>query len=273
MLQLSALRRARAVGVISFALLLAAPVAATALANARSAHVHNPTVQLMIVGKNGRILQAARQVTAAQATVSAGGNRCRVAAGTPLAALAALARLHSSHTTFALSAFAPCDLNPATGESLFVTKIDGVALSAAEKGTYNGWVFKVGNRGGTAGAGNEKGPFGNGRKLADGARVLWYWCVYAGEACQRTLAVSAAHTRVKAGGSLAVTVEAYNEQGVGIAAPGATVTLGHHSATAGAGGKATIVAPDRPGTYQLSARQSGLVTAFQRPIVVTASGG
>ena len=53
----------------------------------------------------------------------------------------------------------------------------------------DGWVYKVGNRSGSAGAADPGGSFGTGRTLRGGERVLWFWCVKdRRDACQRTLA-------------------------------------------------------------------------------------
>ena len=245
-------------------------VAATAGARALSARAHYPSVQIMIVGKGGRILLPARTVTVAPASLHVEGHSCAVPAGTPLAALADLARGHV-HAPLAVKAYAPCNSNAATAESLFVTSIDGVRPGASEKS--DGWSYKIGNRSGTAAAGSEQGPFGNGHKLASGQDVLWFWCVFHGESCQPTLGVTPSRARVAAGGELTVTVHSYDEAGKATPAAGATVTLGSRTTTAGGGGNAKIAVPSRPGRYELSARKRGLVTAFQRTIVVTAAGG
>ncbi|HUA12751.1 MAG TPA: hypothetical protein VMA83_12215 [Solirubrobacteraceae bacterium] len=264
--------RARRRFALPLAVLLLVVLAATAGARAITARAHYPTIRIMIVGKNGRVILPARSITDAPATLKVEGHRCAVAAGTALAALADLARAHV-HLPLGLMAYEPCDTNPASAEGLFVETIDGIHRDAAEKGTYNGWAYKVGNRGATAGAGSEKGPFGNGRKLSTGQDVLWFWCVYKGSLCQPTLGVSPAHTTARAGGKLDVKVDAYDESGKGTPADGATVTLGSQSATAGATGRVQITVPARAGRYLLSAHKRGLVTAFQRTIVVTASGG
>ncbi len=253
-------------------MLVLAVLAATAGARAVASRSHYPAVEIMIVGKNGRVLLPARSVTVAPATIHVEGHSCVVPAGTPLAALADLARQHV-HAPFALHAYSPCDTNPASAEGLFVTTVDGVHQSAAESKTYNGWVYKVGNRSGTAGAGSEQGPFGNGRKLTNGQDVMWFWCVYHGEVCASTLGVAPARTRVAAGSKLAVRVYSYDEKGKAKSAAGATITLGNESAVAASGGSAKIDVPLRPGRYRLSAHERGLVTAFQRTITVTAAGG
>ena len=79
---------------------------------------------------------------------------------------------------------APARRGRATAAGLLVTGI-GPDRNRGQRG----WVYKVGRRAATAGAGDLGGPFGRGR-LRAGQRVTWFYCVRAGD-CQRTLEVRA----------------------------------------------------------------------------------
>ena len=77
----------------------------------------------------------------------------------------------------------------------------------------DGWVYKVGRRVGSTGAADPSGPFGTGRRLRTGQRVLWFWCVKdAADACQRTLEIAAPRT-VAPGAAFRATVRGYDENG------------------------------------------------------------
>ena len=81
-----------------------------------------------------------------------------------------------------------------------------------------GWVYKVGRRAATAGAGDTGGPFGRGR-LRRGQRVTWFYCVRAAD-CQRTLEVEASPTA----GGIVATVRGYDDAGDGVPIEGAAVS-------------------------------------------------
>lgn len=226
------------------ATLLAVPAAAEAA----------PRVTTMVVGKEGTTA-AAKDVAAKRATVRvAGGRRCAVGAGTPLAAL--LARGVATQ----VRDLGSCSRRPADGGGLYVSAVGGEPARGQA-----GWVYKVGRRAGTAGAADPAGPFGTGRRLRDGQRLLWFWCRAAG-ACQRTLEVSAP-ALARSGAPLAVTVRGYDDQGRGVAVRGATVRLGRATATTGADGRA-VLRPSGSGRTRLTATRPGLVPAFPRTVAI-----
>lgn len=255
------MRRAAAAGV---AVLAALGGAAAAPAGAAPA---GPRVEAMIVGRDGRVAFAPRMVTAASATVAAGRRRCRVAAGTPLAALAAARRAGGP-------AFGVVDLASACSSR---TARDSAGLFVRQVGRDRnrgqaGWVYKVGTRAGTSGAADPAGPFGAGR-LRPGARVLWFWC-QAALACRRSLVVTPGARRVAPGAPLTVTVRAYDDLGRGRAVRGATVTFGAARAITGAGGRAVLAGagmagtPAAPGRYRVGATAPGAVPAFGETVLV-----
>lgn len=217
-----------------------------------------PSVQAMVVGQGGEVLAGARGVTAAATTVRAGSRTCAVAAGTPLAVLAALSR--AGGPAFAVRDYGHCGASPGSSGELFVYELGGERNSGQD-----GWEYKVGGTAGSTGAASTDGPFGNGRLLSGGARVLWFWCQAHGGGCQRTLEVSGADS-VGRGGRLSVQVTGYENEGHGAPVSGAVVTLGSDFATTGTNGRATLIAPSSAGRYELSARRSGLVPSF--PVAV-----
>jgi hypothetical protein len=129
-------------------------------------------------------------------------------------------------------------------------------------------VYKVGNRVGTAPAGEPAGPFGNGG-LRTGQRLLWFWCVLgAGGSCQRTLEALPARDAAAPGEALAVTVRGYDDNGRGVAVEGATVRLGTASAVTDAAGRATLTVPAAAGPVPLEAEKPGLVRALPREVTI-----
>jgi hypothetical protein len=214
-----------------------------------------PRVETMVVGEIGAALAPAKVVAANATTVRASGRRCAVAAGTPLAALVARG------PSLGIRDMGSCSRRRAVDSSgLYVFRVG----SERARGQA-GWVYKVGRRVGTAGAADPSGPFGTGRRLRGGQRLLWFWCRSAGR-CQRTLEVSAP-ARATAGQPLTVTVRGYDDNGRGVAVSRATVTLGSATATTGAGGRATIV-PATAGRARLRATKQGLVESFPRTVTV-----
>ncbi len=147
----------------------AAPGDAAAEAAARA-----PQVRQLVVFRDGAALQG--QVGTGRTRVRVSGRRCAVGAGT---ALAALARSRAGRLRF--KDFGACSSRPGDAAGLLVTGI-GPDRNRGQRG----WVYKVGNRAATAGAGDTGGPFGRGR-LRRGQRVTWFYCVRAAD-CQRTLA-------------------------------------------------------------------------------------
>jgi hypothetical protein len=224
----------------STALALVALALAPAGAGAAAARVES-----MVVMRDGTA-HGPRTVRAAATRV----RRCRVAQGTPLAALAAFDRAGgpSFRATGACSA-------------LYVRQIGRDRARGRA-----GWVYKVGHRLGTAAAGDPSGPFGNGR-LRSGRRLLWFWCVAAAR-CQRTLAVSGAGPRLSAGRRLRLTVRGHDDHGRAVRVAGATVALGRTRARTGADGTATLTVPARAGRYRLRAARRGMVPAFPRVVSV-----
>jgi len=232
--------------------LVVAPAAASAA---------GPAVQTMIVGPRGTLF-AARSVDAAATAVTVSGKRCRIDAGTPLAALSAAYGLRGP--AFALHDYGACSSNPADAGQLFVNTVGAFANRGA-----NGWEYKVDERAGTTGAADPSGAFGNGRLLRSGDRVLWFYCVMTRSGgCQRSLVISMP-PRVGAGGNLAVTVQGDDNNGRGVPVRGATVTLAAARAVTDAHGRAVLRAPRSVGSYSVNAQAPGLVPAFPQAVAVT----
>jgi hypothetical protein len=240
------------------ALAAAAPVDASLLAG-RSAAA--PSVVSMIVGAGGAVLSPARTIAAPAATLRVGRKRCAVAAGTPLAVLVAVRRLGGPG--FALRDYGNCGASAVNSGQLFVYSLGG----ERNRG-QSGWEYKVDNVAGSTGAADPSGPLGNGRRLRSGQRVLWFWCRASGRGCQRTLAAAPASSAVTRGGSLAVTVNGYDNEGRPAPIAGAIVRLGSDFASTNAGGRATLIAPSVPGRYTVGATRRGLVPSFPETIVV-----
>ncbi|MCW3029210.1 MAG: hypothetical protein JWN81_2421, partial [Solirubrobacterales bacterium] len=184
-----------------------------------------------------------------------------VAAGTPLAVLAAVRR--RGGPGFAVRDYGSCGSSPVNSGQLFVYSLGGERNSG-----QSGWVYKVDHVSGSTGAGDPSGPRGDGRRLRSGARLLWFWCKASGGGCQRTLEIRAAALSVSRGGSINVTVTGYDNEGRGTPAVGAVATLGSDFASTGPRGEATLIAPSTPGRYSLTASRPGLVPSFPETIVV-----
>jgi hypothetical protein len=131
-----------------------------------------------------------------------------------------------------------------------------------------GWVYKLGRRAGSSAAADPSGPFGTGRRLRDGDRVLWFWCELEGDGCQRTLEVRPERSSAAPGAALRVTVHGYDNDGDGVPVAGATVRLGDATATTGPDGTATLTAPAEPGRAELEATADGMVGSFPREVRV-----
>ncbi|HYM54819.1 MAG TPA: hypothetical protein VES97_05615, partial [Solirubrobacteraceae bacterium] len=156
-----------------------------------------------------------------------------------------------------------CGSSPRNSGQLFVYSLGGEANSGQD-----GWEYKVDDLSGSTGAADPSGPLGDGRLLRSGERVLWFWCHAGGGGCQRTLELAPAASTVSRGGSLAVTVTGFDNEGRGAPVAGAIVRLGADFASTGRGGRATLLAPSTPGRYQVSASRRGLVPSFPGTIVV-----
>jgi hypothetical protein len=207
-----------------------------------------PTVDVMVVGRE-RVLHVG-EVRLKPRAVKVSGRRCRVGARTPLSVLA------GTRLRMQLRDYARCGRSPRAAAGLYVRAVNG----ERERGD-EGWVYKVGRRAGTIGAGD------TGRRLKAGQRVTWFWCVRAGD-CQRTLEVRPDRTAAAPGDQLRVTVRGYDDLGRGIAVNGATVRLGAAAAVTGPEGAATLTVPAESGTLALEAERTGMVPAFPREVRV-----
>jgi len=226
---------------------------AGALAAPPVANASVPAVSVLVVGRGGQVLAGPRTVHPGAVSVRVGRRTCHVGAATPLAALAAL------RVPFGLRDYGSCGRRAADAGSLFVTSLRGQANRGRD-----GWVYKVGRRVGSSGAGDLAGPFGTGHRLANGTRLLWFWCQTTSRGgCERTLEISAPHS-ARAGSALGVTVRAYDDNGRGVPAGGATVELaGGGGAVVDRGGHATLRVPAvARGRVTISATQGGRVPAF-----------
>jgi hypothetical protein len=203
-----------------------------------------------VVFNNGSAKQ--KRVGTPSGTARVGGKRCAVAAATPLAAL-----LKSKVGPLKLHDYGACSKKPADAAGLYVRAIAGDRAKGP-----NGWVYKVGNKVGTAGAADPGGAFGNGR-LKSGARVTWFYCRMKGSSCQRTLGLTAA---AQGDGTVTVTVRGYDDRGRGKPVKGATVHAGDATARTAAGGKATLQL--QPGEVRVWASAKGLVRSFEEPVEV-----
>jgi len=228
--------------------------AATASRSRRAAKV-----ELMVVGRE-RVLSAARSLRASETIVKASGRRCRVGASTPLAALARA--LRRERVAYHVRDFGHCSpRRPGGSGQLFVDRVGSDRNSG-----QNGWFYKIADRAASAGGADPSGPFGNGR-LRDGARVLWFYCLFDTRAasCQRSLSLRPASRSGHAGEPLRLSVRSYDNDARGRPEAGVTVTLGPASALTDSHGAADLTLPT-PGRYLLEATKPGAVAAF--PLVV-----
>jgi hypothetical protein len=209
-----------------------------------------PKVSQLVAFKNGDATQ--RQVSTAKTTARVGSKQCAVGAATPLAAL-----LRSKLPGLQLHDYGSCSRRAVDAGGLYVRRI----RKDAAKGVH-GWVYKVGNKVGTTGAGDPSGPFGSGR-LKPGARVTWFYCHMKASGCQRTLAIK---TKALGGGQVRVTVRAYDDQARGRPAAGATVFLGAVTAKTDSQGVATLTAS--PGRAAVRAEANGMVRSFREQVDV-----
>lgn len=203
----------------------------------------------MVVFRDGSTVT--KQVTARQTLVRVGGRRCAAGAGTALAALA-----RSRVGRLRLRDFGSCSRRPRDGAGLFVSGI-GPDVNRGR----DGWAYKVGRRGATAGAADPAGAFGNGR-LRGGQRVTWFWCRLRARGCQRSLVL---RVRVEAGAVVA-TVRGYDDEGDGIPVEGATVRAGGAEALTGADGTVRFSVP--AGSYRAVTAKDGLVRSFAERVEV-----
>jgi hypothetical protein len=229
--------RALALGCLA-ALLAASPAAAAA-----------PAVEQMVVFRDGDAVT--RTVTAKQVRVKVGRKRCTAGEGTALAAL-----VRSRVGRLGLRDYGSCSTRARDSAGLFVSSIRGERNRGQD-----GWVYKVGRRGATAGAADPSGAFGRGR-LRRGQRVTWFFCRLRDGGCQRTLALDA---RAEPG-AVSVTVRGYDDEGRGVPVEGATVSAGSVSAVSAADGSARLALP--AGSHRLLAEKDGLVRSFSERVAV-----
>ena len=221
------------------ALALAAPPAAGAAA---------PKVKQLVVFRDGTAVQ--RTVGTRHASVAVGGRRCAVGDGTALAAL-----VRSKAGRLRLRDFGACSSRPSDSAGLLVT-----GIGADRNRGQRGWVYKVGQRAATAGAGDIGGPFGRGR-LRSGQRITWFYCRQAAD-CQRTLGLTASVFR----GGVAAEVRGYDDAGDGVPIAGATVTASGVSGVTDAEGRVQLEL--HTGFQRLVARKDGLVRSFTKLVEV-----
>jgi hypothetical protein len=214
-------------------------------------------VDVLVVGKSG-LLRGPKAVALKSRTVKVGKRRCAVGGATPLSVLA------GTGLRLRVRDQGACGKRARDAGALYVLQI-----GAQRETGRSGWVYKVGNRAGTTGAGDPSGPFGNGHRLRGGQRVLWFWCTLTtGDGCQRTLDARPERTRTAAGAVLLVTVRGYDDGGHGVPVAGATVRLGSASAVSGTDGVATLTVPAATGRLRLQAQRDGMVRAFPREVTV-----
>jgi hypothetical protein len=238
-------------------------LALAAAALPAAAEAAAPKVSVLVVGRDGTAMSGPKRVRASATTVPVGSRRCGTATGTPLAALAALRR--AGGPAYTVRDYAGgCTRSPRDGAGLYVSSIGGERATGSQ-----GWVYKVNRRAGTASAGDPSGPFGTGKRMRSGQELLWFWCRQdAQAACQPTVEPSTRSSTVARGASVAVTVRAYDDEGRGTLLGGATVTLGDATATSGADGRVTIVAPSTAGRYRITATAPGLTPGFPAEVRV-----
>ena len=226
-------------------LLLAAGAALAAPQAAQAA-----SVTTMVAGKRA-VLRGAEPVKLVDTRrVKVGSRRCTVAGATPLGVLAA------TSLTLRVRDYGSCGRRPADAASLFVTRI-----GRERNRGQDGWVYKVGRKVSSAGAGDRSG-----RRLRGGDRLLWFYCrAQRSGGCQRTLEATPDRETAAPGDVIRVQVRGYDDQGRGVAVGGATVRVGTATATTDAGGTAELTVP-ASGRLAVTAARAGMVPAFPEVI-------
>src|SRR3954454_7126734 len=219
-------------------------LAATAALAVVAAAPAEANVRQMVVFRSGKALT--KNVPTRGLKVKVGHKRCAVASRTPLAVLF---RSHPGHIR--LRDFGSCSRDPRDATQLFVRSIQ----HDKNRGR-RGWEYKVGHKAGTTRAADPSGPFGNGKRLRNRQRLVWFFCVLRSGGCQRTLELRATPET----GGLRVKVVGYNDDGHGVAVVGATVKAGGASALTGPDGRARLSLAS--GSYRVFARKKGLVRSF-----------
>jgi hypothetical protein len=220
--------------------------AAAAFAVAATPASAAPQIEQLVAFRNGDAEQ--QSVKAAGTSGRVGRKRCAVAAGTPLAAL-----LRSGLPGIRLKDYGSCSSRPADAAGLYVSRI----RKDVAKGV-NGWVYKVGNRVATIGAGDTSNGL-----LKPRARVTWFYCHMKANGCQRTLGVKPS---ALGGGQVRVTVRGYDDRGKAKLVAGASVQVGDRSATTDSEGVATLTVPAGPAEVHATAK--GLVRSFEERLDV-----
>ncbi len=226
--------------------MLAAALGAAAAAGPPAAAAAAPRVSVAVVGPGGRVLVPPAARTVPETRVRVGPRTCRVPSATALGALVRTGR------RLTVTGDGSC-----TAGAFYVTAVDRLQARGRE-----GWVYKVGARAGTAGAADPSGPFGTGRRLRGGDRVLWFWCRLGAGGCQRTLAI----TRAGRGGRLRVV--GHDDQGRARRIAGALVTVRSRrtgrraSGRTNGRGEVTIRGMDASRGLVASARRGGMVPAL-----------
>lgn len=206
-------------------------------------------VEVMTVFRSGTA--SARTIGLKGVRVRVGRKRCAVPGGSPLAAL-----VRSRPGAIGLADYGSCSRRAGDASGLFVRSI----RSERNRGK-DGWVYKVGHKLATAGAGDPAGPFGRGR-LRAGRRVTWFYCTYR-RGCQRTLTLRASS---QPGGVVSVKVRGYDDDGKGMPVADARVTVGGAATRTGASGLAQLRLP--PGRHLVRATKPGLVRSFGERVTV-----
>jgi hypothetical protein len=218
-------------------------------------------VDLMVAGRTS-LLFGPRRVAAPGISTRIGRASCAVGPGTPLGALESARRLGGP--VYRLRDYGSCSRRAVDAGGLFVTRI-GPDRNAG----LDGWVYKVGRRAGTGAAGDPTGPFGTGRRLRTGDRVVWFYCRLARDGrCQRTLELRLTARRLAPGAPLGITVTGYDDNGRGAPVAGAVVAVGPVTGRTNASGLATLTAPLTPGAHRVTAERTGLIPAFPEAVTV-----
>jgi hypothetical protein len=208
-------------------------------------------VRVMLAGRSRTTTDT---VKVRAALVDVGKRKCKVAASTPLAALAAVLRARGIR--YAIRDFGNCSrTNAAAAGQLFVQRIGKDANQGSD-----GWFYKLNDRAPEIGAGDPS------VRLRARDRLIWFYCVFDEQArsCQRSLRIVPGSM---AADSLPVTVRGYDNAGNWVPVSGAAVSAGPLAATSGANGGATLAPLGGPGPYRLTASKDGTIDAF--PVRVT----
>jgi len=224
-------------------------LAAVLAATPPAAGAASPQVRQLVVFGDGSALQ--RTVLTRASSVRVDGRRCTTGKSSALSAL-----VRSRPGKLRLLDFGSCSLRSGDGAGLFVKSIRG----EANRGR-NGWVYKVGRRIASAGAGDPRGPFGSGQ-LRPGQRVTWFYCRLRRGGCQRTLELSL-RTEPE---TVVASVLGYDDEGRGVAVAGASVTAGNASALTDAGGEARLSVGS--GRHLVVAKREGMIRSFGEPVKV-----